>query len=107
MGFSSQKYRSGLLFSSLADLLNPGIKPRSPTMQVGSLPLRHSVMLSMTAKTQNTSRIFKPPCLNWEGQVLVLVRSLYTSLGRKEFFLVVNDLTDVSLYGNRDDVAKS
>ena len=76
-------------------------------MQVGSLPLRHSVMLSMTAKTQNTSHIFKPPCLNWEGQVLVLVRSLYTSLGRKEFFLVVNDLTDVSLYGNRDDVAKS
>ena len=107
MGFSSQKYWSGLSFPSLADLLNPGIKPRSPTLQVDSLPLRHSVMLSVIAKTQNTSHVSKSPCLSWEALVFVLVRSLYTSLGRKEFFLVANDLTDVLLCGSRSDVAES
>ena len=38
MGSSRQEYWSGLLFPSLGDLLNPGIKPRSPTLQAGSLP---------------------------------------------------------------------
>ena len=36
MGFSRQEYWSGLPFSSPGDLLNPGIKPRSPAMQVDS-----------------------------------------------------------------------
>ena len=63
-------------------------------------------MFSMIAKTQNTSHIFKSPCLSWEALVLELIRSLYTSLGRKEFFIVVNDLTDV-LYESRGDVAQS
>ena len=38
MEFSRPKYWSGLLFSSPGDLPNPGIKPRSPALQVGSLP---------------------------------------------------------------------
>ena len=38
MGFSRQEYWSGLPFSSPGDLLNPGIEPRSPTLQVDSLP---------------------------------------------------------------------
>ena len=37
MGFSRQEYRSGLPFPSPGDLSNPGIKPRSPTLQVDSL----------------------------------------------------------------------
>ena len=36
-GFSRQEYWSGLLYSSPGDLPNPGIKPRSPTLQVDSL----------------------------------------------------------------------
>ena len=32
MGFSRQEYWSGLLFPSLGDLPNPGIKPRSPAL---------------------------------------------------------------------------
>ena len=32
MGFSRQKYWSGLLFPSPGDLPNPGIEPRSPTL---------------------------------------------------------------------------
>ena len=38
MGFSRQEYWSGLPFPSPEDLLNPGIKPRSPALQADSLP---------------------------------------------------------------------
>ena len=34
MGFSRQEYWSGLPFPSPGDLPNPGIKPRSPALQV-------------------------------------------------------------------------
>ena len=37
MGFSRQEYWSGLPFPSPGDLLNPGIEPRSPTLQADSL----------------------------------------------------------------------
>ena len=38
MGFSRQGYWSGLPFPSPGDLYDPGIKPRSPTLQADSLP---------------------------------------------------------------------
>ena len=38
MGFSRQEYWSGLPFPSPGDLPNPGIEPRSPTLQADSLP---------------------------------------------------------------------
>ena len=38
MGFSRQKYWSGLPLPSPGDLPNPGIQPRSPTLQANSLP---------------------------------------------------------------------
>ena len=38
MEFSRQEYWSGLPFPSPGDLPNPGIKPRSPALQVDSLP---------------------------------------------------------------------
>ena len=37
MGFSRQEYWNGWLFPSPGDLPNPGIKPRSPTLQADSL----------------------------------------------------------------------
>ena len=37
MGFSRQEYWSGLPFPSPGDLPNPGIEPKSPTLQVDSL----------------------------------------------------------------------
>ena len=37
-GFSRQKYWSGLPCSPPGDLPNPGIEPRSPALQVDSLP---------------------------------------------------------------------
>ena len=38
MEFSRQEYWSGLPFPSPGDLLNPGIEPRSPTLQADTLP---------------------------------------------------------------------
>ena len=38
MGFSSQEYWSGLPFPSPGDPPHPGIKPRSPALQVDALP---------------------------------------------------------------------
>ena len=37
MEFSRQEYWSGLAFPSPGDLPDPGIEPRSPALQVGSL----------------------------------------------------------------------
>ena len=38
MEFSRQEYQSRLPFSSLGDLPNPGIEPRSPALQADSIP---------------------------------------------------------------------
>ena len=38
MGFSKQEYWSGLSFPSRGDPPNPGIGPRSPTLQADALP---------------------------------------------------------------------
>ena len=38
MEFSKQEYWSGLPFPPPGDLPNPGIKPRSPTLQADALP---------------------------------------------------------------------
>jgi len=38
MGFFRQEYWSGLPFLSPRDLPDPGIEPRSPALQVDSLP---------------------------------------------------------------------
>ena len=38
MGFSRQEYWSGWPFPSPGELPNPGIEPRSPALQMDSLP---------------------------------------------------------------------
>ena len=38
MGFPRQEYWTGLPFPSPGDLPDPGIKPRSPTLQADTLP---------------------------------------------------------------------
>ena len=38
MGFSRQEYWSGVPFPSPGDLSNPGIEPKSPTLQADALP---------------------------------------------------------------------
>ena len=41
MGFPRQEYQSGLSCPPSGDLLDPGIEPVSPALQVGSLLLSH------------------------------------------------------------------
>ena len=43
MGFPKQEYWSELPFPSPGDLPNSGIEPRSPALQVDSLPLSHQI----------------------------------------------------------------
>ena len=44
MGFSRQEYWSGFPYPSPGDLPNPGIKPRSPALQVNFFPAELSGM---------------------------------------------------------------
>ena len=57
MGFSRQEYWSGLPFRSPEDLLNPGIKPWSPTWQVNSLPSEPSGKSESERKVKLLSRV--------------------------------------------------
>ena len=44
MGFSEQGYWNGLPFPSPGDFPDPGIEPRSPTLQAGALPSKPEVI---------------------------------------------------------------
>ena len=59
MGFPRKEYWSEKLFPSPGDLLNPGIKPRSPTMQADSLPSeapgKHSGFIGNGQKLEKNS----------------------------------------------------
>ena len=46
MGFSRQEYWSGLPFPSPEDLPNPGIEPRSPTLQADALTTRETLIIA-------------------------------------------------------------
>ena len=59
MGFSKQRYWSGLPFPSPGDLPNPGVEPGSPTMQADSLlceppekPCEYLITFSILSKAQ-------------------------------------------------------
>ena len=58
MDFPRQEYWSGLLFPTLGDLPDPGIKPVSPAWQVDSLPLCHLGSLRPCASEQLRSLHF-------------------------------------------------
>ena len=61
MDFSRPEYWSGSLFPSPGDLPNPGIKPRSPALQMDSLPAepQSSIGLWKTIHTLPTSSCLK------------------------------------------------
>ena len=66
LGFSRQEYWSGLPHPSPGDLLNPGIEPRSPTLQADTLtseppgkPLPRSLLISWMQSP--SAVILEPP----------------------------------------------
>ena len=67
MEFSRQEYWSGLPFPSPEDLLNPGIKPRSPTLQADSLPAesREKPKNTGVGNLSLFQRVFLTQELNW------------------------------------------
>ena len=63
MGFSRQEYWSGLPFPSPGDLPDPGIKPRSPSLQADALtseppgkPCQNAVTVLLLFSTEGDSR---------------------------------------------------
>ena len=65
MRFSRQEYQSELPSPSPEDLPDPGMKPRTPTLQVDSLPdeplgkpVNKLVLLNVNLKFQNSFKIF-------------------------------------------------
>ena len=58
MGFSRQKYRSGLPFPSPGDLADPGIEPRSPALRADALPSEPPGLISNQLRTTAKSLNF-------------------------------------------------
>ena len=58
MEFSRPEYWSGYPFPSPGDLPNSRIKPRSPTLQVDSLPLKHQKV--KVKVTQSCPTLYNP-----------------------------------------------
>ena len=55
MDFPRQEYLNGLPFPSLGDLLDSGIEPASPALQVDSLPTELRGMLVDSVVMKNVS----------------------------------------------------
>ena len=71
MGFSRQEYWSGLPFPSPGDLPNPGIKPRSPTLQADALtsaPLGKPLNIRIQVLTSKISREKRKPGWKKKGE---------------------------------------
>ena len=58
MGFSRQEHWSGLPFPSPGNLSNPGMKPGSPALQVGSLPSEPPIK-TLTAESKGIDMAVK------------------------------------------------
>ena len=56
MRFPRQEYWSGLAFPSPRDPPNPGIEPRSPTLQVDSLPVESAYNTGDTGSIPGSGR---------------------------------------------------
>ena len=94
MGFPRQKFWSGLPFLSPRDLPDPGIKPKSPTLQADSLPSEPSGKLNKTlgwSQSLSRSQFFllssHKECWapkNWCFPIVVLEKTLENPLNSKE-----------------------
>ena len=91
MGFSRQEYWSGLPFPSPGDLPNPGIKPRSPTLQADALTSEHLcccwrrlLRVPWTARRSNQPILkeISPGC-SYEGLMLKLKLQYFGHLMRR------------------------
>ena len=88
--FSRQDYWSGLSFPSPEDLPNPGIKPRSPTLQADSLlsePLGKPIIVAKTMLKISNKIMLKNADVRIETQILLdpqIKRNRTISMFRKK-----------------------
>ena len=83
MGFSRQEYWNLLPFPSPGDLPDPGIKPRSPSLQADSLPSeRPGKPIGQLTNNFNTICNFNSPLLGQTTYWQVLRIRIYTFLKR-------------------------
>ena len=80
MGFSRQQCWSGLPFPSPADLPYPGIEPRSPALQVDSLPAEPPGK----PKEWNGTKVMRKN--NLQSRILYLARLSFRSDGEIKSF---------------------
>jgi len=87
MGFSRQRYWSGLPFLSPGDLPDPGIKPRSPSLQadksLSKFPMKYFTELEKTILksvwNHKRSQIVKTILKNNRARETMIVISNYTT----------------------------
>ena len=98
MGFSRQEYWSGFPCAPPGDLPNPGIKPRSPTLQVDSLPEElYKKVLHDSCNHNDVITYLEPDIL--ECEVKWALRSITTNKA------CVGDGIPVELFQNQKDDA--
>ena len=73
MEFCRQEYYSGLPFPSPEDLPKPGIKPRSPALQVDSLLTEILGKPKSHFKKEKMRLKHKKKCHEKEGEILVIL----------------------------------
>ena len=78
MGFSRQEYRSGLPYSPPRNLSNPGTEPRSPTLQVDSLPSEPSEKPNYYFRTPIYDDLFLWSHLQWKLLLLIVLWILHS-----------------------------
>ena len=111
MGFSREEYWSGLPCPPPGDLPNPGSEPRSPTLQVDSLPSepQRKPKNATVGNLTLPQRIFPTQGLN-RGLPTLQVDSLAPELPEKPYFKIKHtliyfpltlDLTVILLYLSR------
>ena len=99
MGLSRQEYWSGLLFPSPGDLPDPGIKPRSPALQVDSLATEPPGKPSLTLA--KTLAKYEPQKASATSRAAVQAQTLHSSTGRQEGLGI-----PVCYEGNRTDATR-
>ena len=70
MGFSGQEYWSGLPFPSPGDLPDPGVEPRSPTLQANALtsaPPGKPVFLKMSVEKKKKYTALLYSAVSWSS----------------------------------------
>ena len=78
MGFSRKEYWSGLPFPSPGDLPNPGIEPRSPTLQANALTSEPAPTILWSQVNSREGTQLHPSTENWIKDLLNMAQLIRT-----------------------------